>query len=114
MRGSPRRRVRSFSCTLRAETSSSAGAVQDRLGLALDLRAHQIRQRPADGGAQSERQRHVDERDVRAVGGRERHAHAGVLAQQVGGPHRHLLQQHEVGVVLVITSAISRRSLRRL
>ena len=75
------------------------GAVEDGVGLALDLGADEVGQRPAHGGAERQRQGHVQERDVGAVGGRQRDAHAGALAQQGAGPHRHLLQQHQVGRV---------------
>ena len=75
------------------------GAVEDGVGLALDLGADEVGQRLAHGGAERQRQGHVQERDVGAVGGRQRDAHAGALAQQGAGPHRHLLQQHQVGGV---------------
>ena len=52
----------------RADTSSSSGAVEQRVGLSLDLGAHEVGQRVANGGTDRQRQRDVHERDMRPVG----------------------------------------------
>ena len=76
------------------------GAVEQRLALALELGADDVRQRPPERRPCRERQRHVQERDVRTVRVRQRDSHPGVLAQKRARPDGHLLEQDDVGIVL--------------
>ena len=100
MRGSPRSRRALVQLHPPGRDEQEVGAVQERLGLALELGADEVRQRPPERRPGRERQRHVHERDVRTVRVRERDAHPGVLAQELAGPDRHLLEQDDVGIVL--------------
>ena len=106
--------VRSFSSARRAETSSRSGPYSSALACpSTCVRTRSGSARPT-AAPTAQRQRDVDERDVRAVAGRERHAHAGVLAQQSAAHTGTSCSSTTSGSSCVITAAISRSSLRRM